>query len=1386
MVDLLKQAELSNQATKSAARENADALIGLETTPSGPPPPSQAVSQGSGLSSTSSVPTGSVAPPVEEPSFLSDLASIPKQIIAGGAQGLVEQAVFARDVSEFAGFHEKAAEGSESFLNDLNSFLSESRENTGPVSETVGVLTQFLVSMAGPAKILKLGKLTFKGASVVRGALTGGIAGATGFSSDNPNAASVIQQLADGSENAEKLFSLLPVSIQTALRALPNLPDDSPMVARFKTFFAEAAFGVPFDVVMTGARVFRASQNAKKLVKENAVHDKNASFIKGRAIEKTPDLSDLEISVKKITNGLDEAIKAGDDEAVSKYSTELAELSGKNPEAYANAVENLEARGHGRDKLKNFGLPELRPDDPASIGINRNESTGLWDGAERFVEPVVIGGKKFNLSQIGMKFSKITDTNTLLKELSESIKRIDKELARLGFGSRGKRTRARDVFEKALKSLSDGREDALTTILAKAQATKKSGNLFGAGLTADEAVILKLVQASHGNETYRLMRQALKGNIKAAAELPKQLAIGAELEVLTRSIKSPLNKELLRHFDLSNLGFGRNFNQKATEMMARQAKYIADFDGFDLAVRLNAIQKKGQFRKLTLESSRPGSFDSFLEYHYNAIMSSLDSIVNNAFNSSFYLAYQVPTHYVAASLGKFGIGRRSFKSNLSGDSDNSVTFKAVNAGMHALYRAFRNNLRPLYGNLRAIAKLKDPPNLSFSRQKFEAYGEGRKAITAEANVPLINAVDKMVRFATQDAISAKSAAEFTINSVGRVMRTVQNLYGTFDEINKKMAYEFKRTVEAHSIIENSGLQGDEAIEKLRELIEDSSKNGPVHSSAMDMADHIAFTEKLDRLADAKNFLDEYPVFRLGFEFIRSQASIFSAYVANSPLAIRSPTFRAAMDAGGAEKQVALARLGMGTVLGWMIYNNWVTGDSTGSAPKNAKDRALLKALGWQENSIRISGDSWALNAVEQFSPTQNLVGQVVHVDDADTVTVRDSDGNDHEIRFKNVNADEKTQKLGPSSTAELKKMIANQYVTVEFKREDAFGRKVGTVFLDGKNINEAIVEVPGVEFKPNPPRYVSTKSMQPFSTWHATLVDSFEVWQKMKDPERKRNLFQLITEDIASNVLDDQFLNGVNMWLDAGRGGNEAEGVLSSMADALVPQIVKKSADVTAGVRRDFKTYDPTATPEHKLLQRMLRSFKATDPTLNTDRPHRDGFGREGHRPATTLGSYWNFPSVSMQAARNDSIVYQHFLENQFYKDSMEPRIMGVDLNDEEYADYTEFMEKVKNSKGQDFFVAARDMVKSSGFLKGTIGRNGKRHLMLESLYEQYKMRAQKAMMDKHPDLKARMRANAKIEADLLRKDDQPSSQFIDRSINTLNRNTPGVTNRSLSLELDQ
>ena len=84
---------------------------------------------------------------------------------------------------------------------------------------------------------------------------------------------------------------------------------------------------------------------------------------------------------------------------------------------------------------------------------------------------------------------------------------------------------------------------------------------------------------------------------------------------------------------------------------------------------------------------------------------------------------------------------------------------------------------------------------------------------------------------------------------------------------------------------------------------------------------------------------------------------------------------------------------------------------------------------------------------------EEIAGRVVRVADGDTITVLSTPATQHKIRLHGIDAPEKKQLFGRAAGRFLSGLVANREVRVSYTKRDRYGRIVGIVFLDGRDVN---------------------------------------------------------------------------------------------------------------------------------------------------------------------------------------------------------------------------------------------------------------------------------------------------------------------------------------------
>ncbi len=104
--------------------------------------------------------------------------------------------------------------------------------------------------------------------------------------------------------------------------------------------------------------------------------------------------------------------------------------------------------------------------------------------------------------------------------------------------------------------------------------------------------------------------------------------------------------------------------------------------------------------------------------------------------------------------------------------------------------------------------------------------------------------------------------------------------------------------------------------------------------------------------------------------------------------------------------------------------------------------------GYWRNSLLLAGLLWPLTIhAAEFG------GRVVGISDGDTLTVQTDDNRRVRVRLAGIDAPEHDQPYGAAATRSLSALALDRAVRVRVVAEDDYGRTVGTVFADGRDLD---------------------------------------------------------------------------------------------------------------------------------------------------------------------------------------------------------------------------------------------------------------------------------------------------------------------------------------------
>jgi hypothetical protein len=512
-----------------------------------------------------------------------------------------------------------------------------------------------------------------------------------------------------------------------------------------------------------------------------------------------------------------------------------------------------------------------------------------------------------------------------------------------------------DVAEKNATKIQGSRRGVITNNELAALAND---------LDLDADVIRPVLERESGGvlrpEVILASRQVLNSSAERILNLAKKVNGGeaSDLERIAFRRQILFHNEYQAQFMGARAEAGRALNAFAipvgsdANQLARMREVVEGMHGHDtaqLAKVLSNVDSVQGVNKLATQYARPRLLGTTQELFINSILSGPKTHLVNSIGNALFQGMNIAETSVAARLGRF----------LSGEEH--VMAGEASAMVYGSLSAWRDALRL------AAKTFKSGRPLDFI-EKFE--GQSDRAISSVNLLPA----------SKQDGFLGSA-----VDGLGAFIRLpTERVMAPTDEFFKTIAYRAELSRQAYLHAQRSAAGGPINAEK---AIADFMENPP--TDAVQMAgDYMTYSSFQNPLGPKgqkwQMALQSTPAGFLIAPFIRTPVNVFkAAFAERSPLAVFSAEWRAQVARGGRERDLALARAGMGTATVGLVAAAAASGSITGGGPSNPDARKILEATGWQPYSFRYENPVTGEVTYQSYSraePFAYLVGAT-----ADTV-----------------------------------------------------------------------------------------------------------------------------------------------------------------------------------------------------------------------------------------------------------------------------------------------------------------------------------------------------------------------------------------------------------------
>lgn len=352
-----------------------------------------------------------------------------------------------------------------------------------------------------------------------------------------------------------------------------------------------------------------------------------------------------------------------------------------------------------------------------------------------------------------------------------------------------------------------------------------------------------------------------------------------------------------------------------------------------LAAMVSSLKTPEQAAKMAREAVKPGPVSMMMEAWINGLLSGPVTHSANTLGNTIATIMQIPERFTAAGWSKI----------LPGESETT----------------FAEAMGQLYG---LLGGLKDGFRLAGETLKSGESAFGKKFGLADTDKMEIRRAITAANLNLEEGGFAARAVDF----LGEMIRLPgRGLLGE-DDFFKGVAYRMELHAQAYRQATREGLSEEILETRIAEIM----KNPPaeIKAASVDFAKYITYTKDLGETGQAfLEFVNSHPALRLIFPFVRTPANIFKFSGERTPLALFSKAVRADLAAGGSTRDLALARMSLGTAVMAVAAAYVAEGRITGAGPSDKGMSAALQRTGWQPFSIRIGEKYYSYGRLEPFS-----------------------------------------------------------------------------------------------------------------------------------------------------------------------------------------------------------------------------------------------------------------------------------------------------------------------------------------------------------------------------------------------------------------------------------
>lgn len=461
---------------------------------------------------------------------------------------------------------------------------------------------------------------------------------------------------------------------------------------------------------------------------------------------------------------------------------------------------------------------------------------------------------------------------------------------------------------------------------------ERKGNLPN----AHEQLAMRRLWAASGEKLIETSRLAAAGGPAEMIAFRKMLATHNMIQQTVLGVRT----ETARALQQWKIPAG------STAEQMRQLEFMLQNGGGEevtraLAERIAVLahpEWRGALDKFALQANKATSMDLVREFWINSILSGPKTHLVNMMSNSFVIGQSVLERAIAGQIGDIL------------DPVDGVKIGEAMIMSIAAKEATKDMLRYAWRNLMVKARLKSEVGM-----ESPFYSEGRNQLDLPRD-PAWSAS----RLGVSDTMLGKAVdmVGTAINLPGMAMRGEDTLFKTVNYRMELWAQAYRQSMEE---VQAGVLPKDQLKSRIADIVADPPEN--IRLKAADLALYNTFTAPPGKITKSlitvRRVLDEtfrFPIGTALLPFLNTPGNIMKYTFERTPLAPVMAQVRADLAAGGARRDLALARMGLGTVIVGIGLDMAMNGEITGRGPAGKTkpgERQARARAGWQPYSVRV-------------------------------------------------------------------------------------------------------------------------------------------------------------------------------------------------------------------------------------------------------------------------------------------------------------------------------------------------------------------------------------------------------------------------------------------------